>query len=130
LNDGKRLVAINDATGREGLVVFNPEDAGEPKTFAGTEFGRASDLAVSPTDDAVAIANHRNELLVVDLDTGSSRTIDRSDYGQMRGMAWSPDGRWLAYGFRSTSQKTAIKLCNVESGEACFVTEPVLRDTS
>ncbi len=130
LNDGKRLVAINDATGRESLVVFNSEDASEPKTFAGIEFGRATDLAVSPTDDAVAIANHRNELLVVDLDSGSSRTIDRSDYGQMRGMAWSPDGRWLAYGFRSTSQKTAIKLCNVESGETHFVTEPVLQDTS
>ncbi|HEY6287773.1 MAG TPA: S41 family peptidase [Ktedonobacteraceae bacterium] len=127
-NDGKRIVAINDATGRESLIVFNPDEANEPKSFADVEFGRATDLAVSPTDDAIAIANHRNELLVVDVEVGSSRTIDRSDFGQIRGMAWSPDGRWLAYGFRSTEQKTAIKLCNLESGETYFATEPTLDD--
>jgi tricorn protease len=130
LNDGKRVVAIHDNTGRESLVVFNPEDASEPKTFVDIEFGRATDVAVSTTDDAVAIANHRNELIAVDLEDGSSRTIDRSDYGRIRGIAWSPDGRWLAYGFPSTSQKVAIKLCNLESGETHFVTEPLLHDIS
>lgn len=130
LNDGKHLVAINDATGRESLVVFNPEEASEPKAFADIEFGRATDMIVSPTEDTVAIANHRNELLVVDLDAGSSRIIDRSDFGQMQGIAWSPDGRWLAYGFRSSTQKTAIKLCNLEDEQTHFVTEPALRDIS
>ncbi|HWZ19632.1 MAG TPA: S41 family peptidase, partial [Ktedonobacteraceae bacterium] len=128
LNDGKRIVAINDASGRENLIVFSPDEASEPKSFADIEFGRAIDLAVSPTDDAIAIANHRNELLMVDLEVGSSRTIDRSDFGQIRGIAWSPDGRWLAYGFRSTEQKTAVKLCNLESGETYFATEPALHD--
>jgi len=128
LNDGKHLVAINDATGRESLIVFNPDEASEPQSFADIEFGRATDLAVSPTDDAIAIANHRNELLMIDLAVGSSRTIDRSDFGQIHGIAWSPDGRWLAYGYRSTEQKTAIKLCNLESGETYFATEPALHD--
>src|SRR5205807_1838188 len=32
LNDRKRFVAISDATGREALVIFNPEDASEPQT--------------------------------------------------------------------------------------------------
>jgi tricorn protease len=130
LNDGKRIVAINDAAGRESLIVFNPEEASEPKSFEDIEFGRATDLSVSPTDDAIAIANHRNELLVIDLETSSSRTIDRSDFGQMHGIAWSPDGRWLAYGYQATEQKTAIKLCNVESGETYFATEPVLKDVA
>lgn len=130
LNDGKRLVAINDATGRESLVVFNPEDASEPRTFTDIEFGRAVELIVSPTDDAVAISNHRNELIVVDLEAGTSRIIDRSDYGRIRGMAWSPDGHWLAYGYPSTSQKTAIKLSNLESVETHYATEPVLHDIS
>jgi len=47
-----------------------------------------------------------------------SRVADRSDYGGIRGLAWSPDGRWLAYGFTFLeSEKTAIKLCNLETGE-------------
>jgi tricorn protease len=130
LNDGKRLVAINDATGRESLVVFNPEDGSEPRTFTDIEFGRADSMAVSPTDDVVAITNHRNELLTVDLEASTSRVLDHSDYGSIRGIAWSPDGRWLAYGFAFSNQKSAIKLCNLESGETHFVTEPVLADVS
>ena len=130
LNDGKRMVAVNDATGRESLVVFHAEDASEPKTYADIEFGRVVKMAVSPTEDVVALTNHRNELLVVNLEAGTARVLDRSDYENIQGFDWSPDGRWLAYGFPFTSQKTAIKLCNVESGATYFATEPVLRDIS
>jgi tricorn protease len=64
------------------------------------------------------------------MEVDSSRVLDRSDYDGLRGIAWSPDGRWLAYGYPYTAQKTAIKLCNLESGETRFVTEPVLQDVS
>ncbi len=130
LNDGKRLVAVNDATGHESLVVFNPENASEPETYAEIEFGRAVSLVVSPTDDVVALTNHRNELITIDLEAATSRVLDRSDYGPIRGVAWSPDGRWLAYGFSFSNQQTAIKLCNLETRETHFVTEPVLEDVS
>ncbi len=130
LNDGKRLVAISDATGREALVIFDPEDASEPKMLTESEFGRAVSLTVSPTDDVVAITNHRNELIVVNLENGQSAVVDRSEYDRIRGVAWSPDGRWLAYAFSHSAQKTAIKLCNMENGETHFATEPVLRDVS
>ena len=130
LNDGKRLVAVNDATGKESLVVFNPANANEPETYAEIEFGRAVSLVVSPTDDVVALTNHRNELMTVDLEAATSRVLDRSDYGPIRGVAWSPDGRWLTYGFSFSNQQTAIKLCNLETRETHFVTEPVLEDVS
>ena len=130
LNDGKRLVAVNDATGQESLVVFNPEDASEPKTYSDIEFGRSVSLSVSPIDDVVAITNHRNELVAVDLEASTSRVLDRSEFGRIRGIAWSPDGRWLAYSFSFSNQQSAIKLCNLETGEAHFVTDPVLQDVS
>lgn len=128
LNDGKRLVAVHDAPEREALIVFDPASAAEPKVLADIEFGRASNLSVSPTDDKVAITNHRNELIVVDLQAGESRVIDHSDAGAIRGIAWSPDGRWLAYSFALSAYKAAIKLCELESGETHQVTEPILED--
>jgi tricorn protease len=130
LNDGKRQVAINDEIGREAIIVFDPEEAGEPKIYKEIEFGRATNLAISPTDDIVAITNHRNELIVVDLEKEESRVLDRSDYGRIRGITWSPDGNWLAYSFSLTSKKAAIKLCNLETGETHFATEPVLEDVA
>ena len=128
LNDGKRLLAVNDAPGREALVIFHPEDASEPKILSEIEFGRVSNLEVSPTDDVVALTNHRHELVVVDLEAETSRVLDRSTAHRIHGISWSPDGRWLAYGFAISSRQTAIKLCNVESGETHQVTEPVLHD--
>ncbi len=128
LNDGKRLVAVNDASGQEELIVFHSETAAKPTTFSDIEFGRAIDLVVSPVDDVVAITNHRNELIVVDLEAATSRVLDRSEANRIRGIAWSPDGCWLAYGFATSLRKTAIKLCHVETGEVHQVTEPVLHD--
>lgn len=129
LNDGKRLVAVSDGIGREALVIFDPEDASE-KTLSEVEFGRAVNMVVSPTDDVVAITNHRNELIVVDLASEKSAVVDKSDYGRISGPAWSPDGNWLAYKFDDSNQTSVIKLCNLETGETHFATDPVLADFS
>ncbi|HEV2580136.1 MAG TPA: peptidase, partial [Ktedonobacteraceae bacterium] len=128
LNDGKRLVAVHDATGRESLVVFNPEDGSEAQTLPDIDFGRVSGLDVSPTEDMLALTNHRNELVLIDLEKSEARVLDRSEYGRIEGFDWSPDGRWIAYGFPFTNQRTAIKLCNIETSETHFVTDPILED--
>ncbi|GAC1373786.1 MAG: S41 family peptidase [Ktedonobacteraceae bacterium] len=130
LNDGKRLLAVHDAPGREELIVFTPEAADEPKTFPAIEFGRAVNLVVSPTDDQVAITNHRNELIVANLAEGTARVLDRSAAHRIYGVAWSPDGAWLAYGFAVSPRQSAIKLCNIGSGETHQVTTPILHDVS
>ncbi len=128
LNDGKRLVAISDASGTEGLVIFDP--TGQPQTLANVEFGRAVEVAISPTVDIIAIANHRNELILVDLEGCNAAVADRSDYDRIQDLAWSPDGSWLAYSFALSAQKKAIKLCDLENGEIHTVTDPVLEDVS
>jgi tricorn protease len=128
LNDGKRLVAIHDASGQESLIVFHQEEAGEAETFPAVDVGIVLHLEVSPTEDKVALSNHRQELMVVDLETGEARVLDKSLHSTIRGFAWAPDGKWLAYGFSFNPQQSAIKLCNLESGETTFATEPVLQD--
>jgi tricorn protease len=130
LNDGKRLVMVSDAGGEESLEIHHAGSSEPPARLEGLDLGLPLALQVSPVDDSVALSNHRNELIVVDLVAGRARTLDRSAHGSMRGLAWSPDGRWLAYGFAATQQTTAIKLCRVETGESWFVTRPVLHDVA
>ncbi len=133
LNDHKRLVAAASEgdSDREVLTILTADGSAPAQPLPGLDVGRVVDLEVAPTRDAVALANHRNELQLIDLsgETPGMRQLDRSPYGRIEGMAWSFDSRWLAYGFPDTPQTTAIKLGQIESGETTFATRPVLRDT-
>ncbi|BCL81074.1 tricorn protease [Ktedonobacteria bacterium brp13] len=129
LNDGKRLLAVHDASGKEELIILTPDGTEEPVTFPDFDFGRVIALLVAPTEDLVAITNHRHELILINLSDASSKVLDRSDSARITGISWSPDSAWLAYGFALNPQRSAIKLCNIQSGETYQVTNPVLHDS-
>ncbi|HEY7419032.1 MAG TPA: S41 family peptidase, partial [Ktedonobacteraceae bacterium] len=134
LNDGKRLIAISDAPSHEALTLFDPDAGSDPKTFADFDLGRVIETALSPTRDLVAIANHRQELILIDIEQEQATVLDHSDYAEIQDLAWAPDGNWLAYSFSIGTQRYAIKLANLETTQANIqtytVTNPVLRDVS
>jgi tricorn protease len=128
LHDGKQLVVASDAGGEVALEVHHADASAAPERLEGLDIGRPVDLVASPHEPKVAVSNHRNELVLVDLEVRVARVLDRSRYERIHGIAWSPDGRWVAYGFSDTQQTSIIKLCRVETGETWPVTRPVLRD--
>jgi tricorn protease len=128
LKDGKRMIAVQDGGQLERLVIFAPEEKNEYRVLDEVEFGHALDMLVSPTEDVVAIANQRHELILVELESGRQQVIDRSEYLPVRGMAWSADGHWLAYGFALTAQRIAIKVFGGEPSATHVITRPILSD--
>lgn len=129
LNDGEHLVMISDAGGEEALEIHSL-DGSATRRLDGLDLGRAIALEVSPKADAIALANHRFELIHVDLVSGESRVLDRSDHDRIGDFAWSPDGAWLAYGFGVSSETHAIKLCELRSGDTHVVTAPLRYDVA
>src|SRR5208337_324165 len=113
LADGRRLVTVSDAGGEEALEVHDPEGLRAPVRLEGMDLGRISHFQVSPTHDQVVLCNHRFEVIVVDLTTRAFRQLDQSRYGIILGMAWSPDGRWVAYGLMETAQTSVLKIALV-----------------
>lgn len=131
LGDGRRLVAIAaDERPDERLALLAPEG-----TPAGTELplgdvGHVAELAAAPVGALVAFATNRQQLWTVDVDAAdpAPRLIDASEHERIEDLAWSPDGRWLAYTHPDSPRTSAVKVAEAESGRVHRVTRPVLRD--
>lgn len=128
LHDGKRLALLSDAAGEETLEVHSVDGAVEPRRYDGLDIGRPLNIRPSPKADLLAMTNQRQELLLVNLEDGSMRLLDRSPHGRISGIAWSPDGRWLAYSYPNTQRTRIIRLCEVGTGAVHNATRTLLDD--
>ncbi|HTT11977.1 MAG TPA: S41 family peptidase [Burkholderiaceae bacterium] len=128
LADGKTLVAVSDSSGEERIELFEP-DAQQARSLA-WDVGRVIAMRAAPCGACVAIANHRNEILIGDVQSGKMVRVDRSDAGRTEELAWSPDGAWLAYTFWTGPRHCAIKLHEVAARRSTLVTQPEFRDWS
>lgn len=136
LGDTGSLVAVSDRGGEEGIEIhmIGPPApirgaAGQGAAGAGAgeevalrrlvipELGRVVEMVPSPDGGRVAVTNHRNQLLIVELSQSpagsTARVIDQSGFGRPAEPAWSPDGRWLAYSFPASEHTQLIRLADL-----------------
>jgi len=130
LNDGNAVVCISDASGEEGLEIFNSNGEGRDLSIPDLDLGRVTGLAVNPKANAIALRNHRFELWHIDLDEAKSTLLDKGEYGAPAALAWSPDGRWLAYSFPVNVRTRAIRVVEVATGEKHDLTDGEFTDVS
>ena len=112
-----------------------------------TMLGRPMYLACSPQAPLVAVANHRGELLLVDVDAPEVSKVSThpqqcrcrvadvcraSPRDGIFDLVWSPCGTYLAYAkvIAYGSEVSAIFILDVRSGVCTRVTNPVLGDRS
>ncbi len=126
LADGKTLVVVSDADGEERVELHAN---GEMRRL-GWDIGHVDSLRAAPMGPRVALANHRNQLLIGDTASGHCAVVDHSDAGRCEDLAWSADGSWLAYSFQVTARQRAIKLCEASTQACVLVTQPEFRDYS
>jgi tricorn protease len=128
LNDGNRFVAVSDAEGEETLEIHHREGSADVERLKGLDLGRVVDMEVSPKADRLALSNHRNEVILVDLVTKKSKVLEKSSLSLIQGFDWSPDGVWIAYSCGLSRHTSAIKMVNADSGKIHSITTPVLND--
>jgi len=126
LADGKTLVSVSDASGEERIELHAD---GEVRALD-WDIGHVDSLRAAPVGTRVALANHRNQLLIGDTAGGGCMVVDHSDAGRCEDLAWSADGSWLAYSFQATARQRAIKLCELATQTCTLVTQPEFRDYS
>ena len=67
------------------------------RTIADGQVGRLLELVASPDGSLLAGASHDGRVLVVTVDSGEVREVDRTVNGDVSGLAFSPDSQWLAW---------------------------------
>jgi tricorn protease len=97
LHDGERFVAVSDDGGEEVFEVYSADPTEAPERIEDLDLGRPVQMRAAPGKNILALANHRQELMLVDIDKKTSTVIDRSAFQRIQGFTWSPDGRWIAY---------------------------------
>ncbi|MFC0861461.1 S41 family peptidase [Sphaerimonospora cavernae] len=129
LGDAGRAVWVSDASGEDALEIGALELgtlelgtlSGEVRTLAAGQVGRVLDLAAAPDGEHVAVATHDGRLLVVDLDSGNVRELDRTTHGDVQGLTFSPDSAWLAWAHAYQAERRHLKLARVDGSTSIAV---------
>ena len=119
---GPSLVVLSDESGEVELWRLDARGVkpSEQLTDGGTEL--RFDTLPSPDGQRVAYLEKDDELWLLELETGRQTLVARSDYFGFRGLAWSPDSRWLAFAKPAENRLSQIMLYNVKNATTTALT--------
>ncbi len=130
LRDGKRFVCVDDANGFEQIVVDRAtarraerghDRRHRPRHRAGRVARRTTSSRLPTTATSSAWSTWT---------TARSASLDRSPAHRISDLAFSPDGRFLAYVWWPAHGTSIIRIVKVRSGKVHDVTSPLRVDRS
>src|SRR6478736_4547215 len=78
LADGETIVAVSDEAREERLVALRD---GQARALP-ADIGRVVAMRTAPVGTRVALTNHRHQVMIVDVESGTSTVIDHSECGR------------------------------------------------
>ncbi len=119
--DGKSLLALSDETGELEWVRLPVNGVGNDEPL--TRRSRILRFRGYPSPDGKWLAwdDNNRDLWVMQLASGEMRKVSENREG-IGAMAWSPDGRWLAYQMTALNSFQQVKIYGVESGRSTALT--------
>jgi tricorn protease len=129
LHDDKRVAYVDDSAGYERIAVAPADQSDAPRYVTSADAGVLHQLVASPAGDRLAFANNRNELWLLDVG-GEPRLLDRSVGERIDDLAFSPDGRWLAYVWSPKAHTTIVRLAECETRRVIDATSALREDRS
>ncbi len=120
--DGKTVVLLSDESGEVEFHTAPANGVGDEKTLTGDGKTLRFEGIPSPDGKYVAYTDKDFILWILDVEQKSSTKIDASENFNFTGLAWSPDGRWLAYDATADNLFNIIKIYGLDCGRIEQVT--------
>lgn len=129
MHDGKRVGYVDDAAGYERVAIVPIDQSTPPEYVTSDDHGILHELVAAPAGDRLAFANNRHEVWLVELGT-PARKLDASVGDRIQELAFSPDGRWLAYTYSPKTHTAIIRIAECATGRIIDATSPLREDRS
>ena len=116
--DGERLVVLSDASGEVEVWTLPANGVGDLVQL--TDDGEVLRWEVLPSPDGKWAVHHdkNQRLWLLDLESRKNVKIDESAIGDLGGLAWSPDSRFLAYVKSEENMFSSIRIYDRETGRS------------
>lgn len=129
--DNSRILQVaSNSEHEERLVSYDTKERKSEVILPKQDFGKIWSLKSNPKNLSFAISNNRKELFILDLGKKKIQKIDTGEFGRCSDLAWSPDGRYLAYSTQIDRIRTGIKIYDSKSKKTHVALDPVLHDYS
>ncbi len=85
----------------------------------------------SPDSKWIAFTQQNGAVLLTNVESGETRTIDTDPWGNTPRLSWSHDSNWIAYARADEgNSNSAVWLYNVKEGKATRVTSPMFSSSN
>ncbi len=128
LHKNKEIVLITDEEDDERIAIFKYGQGKKKKILKNIDIGRVIRYKVSPKDNKIALINHRQELLLIDIEKAEKVLIFNDKFAAISDLDWSPDGKYITYNAGISTRKTAIFIYSLAKNKNFQVTQPIYYD--
>ncbi|VAX39024.1 Tricorn protease homolog 1, partial [hydrothermal vent metagenome] len=129
--DGRWIAYFSDATGEYELYITQSDGKGETRQLTTTGDNYYFQISWAPDSEKLITVDKAGTLMLVTLETGETKLLDRDEWGQNPSISWAKDSRWFAYDKVGADTGTsAIWIYDLESDEKHQVTSGFFNDTN